>query len=136
MNQIARDVSPEYNNTQNCKRRYDTTIMKTAIEKTDFLIILCTCPVNKADYITNHLIAHQLAGCINQIPNIKSTFRWEGKVNVEEETLLIIKSTANKWEEIKNVIISVHPYDIPEILAIPIVKGETKFLGWLLEQLV
>lgn len=100
--------------------------------KSEYLIVLNTCPGSiTAKNIATDLVANKLAACVQVIPGIQSFFRWVGKVDNKEEYLLIIKTTAGCYEEVEKSIKALHPYELPEIVAVPISTGLSGYLKWL-----
>ena len=88
-----------------------------------YIIIFCTCPDKLiAEKIASQLITKKLAACINIIPTITSIYEWQGKIEKSEEYLLIIKTKAELYEQMQTFICENHPYEIPEIIAIPITQ--------------
>lgn len=100
--------------------------------KPKYLLVLSTCPGSiTAKSIANELISNQLAACVQVVPGVQSFFRWVGKVDNKEEHLLLIKTTAEKYQELESRIIALHPYELPEIVAIPISDGLAGYLSWI-----
>lgn len=98
----------------------------------DPIIILTTVSSKKeAELIGSKLIDKELAACVNIIPNIKSIYYWEGKINKDSEYLLIIKTVKRAEEDIFENIRKLHSYDTPEMISIPITGGEKSYLNWL-----
>ena len=98
----------------------------------DPIIILTTVSSKKeAELIGSKLINKELAACVNIIPNIKSIYRWEGKINEDSEYLLIIKTVKRVEEDVFENICKLHSYDTPEMISIPITGGEKSYLNWL-----
>ena len=96
------------------------------------IIILTTASSNKeAEIIGSKLIDKKLAACVNIIPNIKSIYYWEGKINKDSEYLLIIKTVQRVEEKIFKKICKLHSYDTPEMISIPVTGGEKNYLNWL-----
>lgn len=97
-----------------------------------YQIILCTCPEQKtAKDIAEQLISSQLAACVNIAPGISSIYQWQGKIEYSQEHLLIIKSHSSKYQNIENKIKQMHPYELPEIIAVPIELGLPEYLQWI-----
>ena len=95
-------------------------------------IILCACPnPSVAEIIAHKLVEQRLAACVNLISAMQSVYRWENKVVVDNEILLIIQSTSSCFDELSKVILSLHPYSIPEIISLPIQQGTVPYLTWL-----
>jgi periplasmic divalent cation tolerance protein len=100
--------------------------------KTEYLIVLNTCPGSiTAKRIAQDLIANNLAACVNVIPEIYSYFKWGSTIKNEEEYLLIIKTTADAYPRVEKKILSLHPYELPEIIAVPFSIGFEGYLNWI-----
>lgn len=99
----------------------------------EFVVILCTAPHGQSEEIANVLIEERLAACVN-ISEVKSYFRWEGEQCIEREDLLMIKTTKKKIKEIISRITELHSYEIPEIIALPIIEGYDNYLKWVEEE--
>lgn len=98
----------------------------------DFQLILSTCPDSAtAERIANTLVEEKLAACVNILPQAQSVYRWRGKVETGSETLVLIKSKAVNFGSIATRIQSLHPYELPEIIAVPITEGSPEYLSWL-----
>ncbi|MFH0855362.1 MAG: divalent-cation tolerance protein CutA [Candidatus Omnitrophota bacterium] len=96
------------------------------------IIILITAKERKeAEKIAKSLIKNKLAACVNIVSGIKSFFLWQGKLNQVEETLLIVKSRKEKFNKIAKLVKASHSYDVPEIIAMPIVSGFKPYLSWI-----
>jgi periplasmic divalent cation tolerance protein len=78
-------------------------------------------------------VEEHLAACVNLVPGVSSIYRWQGKVEKAQECLLVIKTTAARFEAVKNRIQSLHTYDTPEIIALPITAGDADYLKWITE---
>lgn len=103
-------------------------------EQTEHLLVINTCPGSiTAKNIANHLVADNLVACIQVMPGVQSYFRWAGKVEVADEHLLFIKTTAQCYAEVEKVILSLHPYELPEIITVPISGGLSGYLSWITE---
>lgn len=85
----------------------------------------------EAEKIANKLIEGKLAACVNIIDNISSMFWWQGKVDRAKEVLLVIKSKKSKLPQIIKRVQPLHSYEVPEIIALPIIGGEKKYLRWI-----
>jgi periplasmic divalent cation tolerance protein len=86
--------------------------------------------------IANALVEAREAACVNIVPGIRSIYRWEGKVCDEQELLLVIKSTRDRFEAVRARIRQVHTYQVPEVVAVDIETGDPDYLAWLRGQLV
>ena len=84
-----------------------------------------------AEKIAKALVEKRLAGCVQIIGPIASTYRWKGAIETAEEWLCFIKSKKALYGELEKAIVEIHPYEIPEIIALPIVAGSKGYLEWL-----
>ena len=100
------------------------------------IIIFCTTPDQKtAQKIAQNLVENHLAACCNILNEVKSVFNWQGKVQIENECLMIVKSVSDKFKQIEKMIIELHPYEIPEIIATDISLGSANYLNWIKENI-
>lgn len=98
------------------------------------ILVLCTCPNQAvAEEISQQLLQKRLAACINSIAGVTSSYRWQGKIETEAEVLMIIKSTSEQYPVLQNEIAQLHPYELPEILAVTIDTGLPSYLNWIVE---
>jgi len=96
------------------------------------LLVLTTCPGNiTAKKIANELVMERLAACVQVIPGVQSFFRWVGKVDNSEELVLLIKTTTDRYPALQERIVSLHPYELPEIITVPISGGLQGYLDWI-----
>lgn len=103
----------------------------------DIIVIYNTVPNKKiAKNIIKILMKHKLAACVSMIDNVKSTFSWDGEVCEEKEVLLMIKTRRENYGKVKLVIEDVHPYSVPEIIAVPVVDCSEDYLKWLVKETV
>lgn len=72
----------------------------------------------------------RLAACVNRLPGIRSTYRWQGVVTTDSEELLLIKTTARRFDALKTRLLELHPYELPELLAVPVAHGHDAYLDW------
>lgn len=99
---------------------------------TDKRIVLSTAASEEeARKIARHLVEHQLAACVNIVPQIESVYRWLGKVESSREWLLLIKTTAEKFSDVHDAIRELHSYDLPECISIAIDDGSAEYLAWI-----
>ncbi len=85
----------------------------------------------QGNLIARELVSRRHAACVNMVPGVKSFYRWQGQVCRDTEYLLIIKTMAAEYEAVTEAIQELHSYDLPEILAFDISRGEPKFLDWI-----
>jgi periplasmic divalent cation tolerance protein len=99
-------------------------------------MVLCTVPdADTAGAIATTLVSEQLAACVNIVSGITSVYRWQGAVESAAECLLLIKTHAHSWPAIESRIQSLHPYELPEIIAVPIETGQQDYLQWITDSL-
>ena len=99
---------------------------------TDKRIVLSTAgSEDEARNLARHLVEHQLAACVNIIPQIESIYRWQGKVESSQEWLLLIKTTAERFPAVRDAIRELHSYELPECVALTIENGSPLYLQWL-----
>lgn len=95
------------------------------------VVFVTTSNAREAKAIARRLIGSKLAACVNVTQPNRSIYRWKGKIEEARETLLIIKTRRDLFEEIKAAILGVHTYEVPEIICLPIVDGSTEYLSWI-----
>jgi periplasmic divalent cation tolerance protein len=104
---------------------------------TDLRIALCTVPdETTAGQIANTLVSEKLAACVNIIPSVVSVYRWKDAVEHGQELLLLIKTSASVWPLLETRILELHPYELPEIIAVPIHSGQTDYIQWIKNNLI
>ncbi len=95
-------------------------------------LVLCTCPdASTASRLARALVEERLAACVNVVGGVASTYRWNGEVHVDDEVLLVIKTMADRFEAMQARLVALHPYDVPEVLAIEPAGGAAPYLAWL-----
>jgi len=95
------------------------------------LVVLITCPSSAvAQRIGRTLVEERLAACVNLVPGLLSIYRWEGKVCRDAETLLLIKTRRHCLAALARRVAAIHPYSVPEILALPVQAGSRPYLKW------
>ncbi len=98
---------------------------------TDVVAVLVTVPdAGKAAELARALVEERLAACGNVVAGVRSIYRWEGKVQDEGEALLVLKTARRRFPDLLARIRSLHPYEVPEILAIPVEEGHGAYLDW------
>src|SRR5512139_2278609 len=99
---------------------------------TDALVVLVTTPSpERAAEIARALVEERLAACGNVVPGLRSIYRWEGKVQDDQEALLVLKTTRARFEALRARVIALHPYEVPEVLALPVEAGSARYLAWI-----
>ena len=98
------------------------------------LLCFCTCPdAASAERIATVLVEERLAACVNILPGLRSVFRWQGSVQRESEVLLLIKTTRSRYPALQARLPQLHPYELPELLAVESVFGLPAYLQWVVE---
>ena len=93
--------------------------------------MLVTCPSRAvARRMAARLIERRLAACVNLVPAVESVFRWQGKTERCREALLVMKTTAARFIALKRAVLALHPYHVPEIIALPVTAGHAPYLDW------
>jgi periplasmic divalent cation tolerance protein len=96
------------------------------------IVVLTTCPDEAtASRIARNLVESGLAACVSRIGPVHSTYRWQGAIQDEPEVLLVIKTVTARYSELEMRLKSLHPYEVPEIVALPLVAGSAEYLAWL-----
>lgn len=96
------------------------------------LVVLSTCPDEAtAERIANALVSERLAACVNRLAGVVSTYRWKGEVQRDSEQLLIIKTTRERFDALRARIVALHPYELPEVVAVDIAAGLDRYLAWI-----
>ena len=97
-----------------------------------YIIALCTCPdAQTATIIADRLVADSYAACVNIVPSVMSVYQWQGKIEHDEELLLIIKTRQDCYPELETIVQQLHPYELPEIIAVSIESGLNDYLKWI-----
>jgi len=100
--------------------------------KKKYIVVFITAAgVKQADAIAEVLVRKRLAACVNIIKGVTSVFRWQGKIDRAQETLLIVKTTAGRFRALSGAVTAVHSYEVPEIIAVPVVAGLKPYLEWI-----
>lgn len=101
------------------------------VPENECLVVLCTCPDGApATQLAESLVGERLAACVNRVPGVASCFRWQGEVQHETETLLLIKTTRARLAALTARVRELHPYELPEVIAVPVMGGLEKYLDW------
>lgn len=101
-----------------------------------YQIVLCTCPDRGcAERIANALLRQKLAACVSVLPGVVSWFWWNGKVDSADEHLLVVKTRADAFQKIQETVGKLHPYELPEVLAVPIADALAAYLRWVDESM-
>jgi periplasmic divalent cation tolerance protein len=98
----------------------------------DALLCLCTCPdAATAERLAASLVEERLAACVSLVPGLRSIYRWQGAIQRDEELLLLIKTTRARYPALQARLPALHPYELPELLAVEVADGLPAYLRWL-----
>jgi len=99
---------------------------------TDKRLVLTTCgSEEEAERIAQYLVENRLAACVNVIPQIKSIYRWQDKVESAREWLLVVKTTSKNFDQVRDAIRGLHSYEVPECISLMIDDGSATYLEWI-----
>jgi periplasmic divalent cation tolerance protein len=99
---------------------------------TEYCLVLCACPdAETARIVAEALVMERRAACVNILPGLTSVYPWQGAIETAEEHLLLIKTETGAFDDLDAFIKARHPYEIPEIIAIPIKQGSADYLDWM-----
>lgn len=98
----------------------------------EFIVIYCTVPNrNEGREIARALVKHKIVACVNIIDKIESIFLWDGELTEEKEAMMIIKTKKDMFENVNSVIQKLHSYNVPEVIAMPIIEADDTYLKWI-----
>jgi periplasmic divalent cation tolerance protein len=101
-----------------------------------YRLVISTCPdMETAESLAAMLVGEKLAACVSILPGARSIYEWQGKVEKESELILLIKSRDDRLPQLKERLLEIHPYELPEIIAVPIEGGLQTYLSWIDTQL-
>jgi periplasmic divalent cation tolerance protein len=99
------------------------------------LIVMTNMPdAQSAQAMAHSLVEQKLAACVNCLPGVRSVYRWQGAVEEADEITLLIKTTQARCAELETAIRQAHPYDVPEIIAMPVIAGWPSYLDWVVKE--
>lgn len=99
---------------------------------TDAIVVLVTAPsADEAARLARAVVEERLAACGNVLPQLRSIYRWQGAVHDEPEAMLILKTTVAQFEKLRARVVELHPYETPEVLALPVAAGHAPYLAWI-----
>ena len=102
---------------------------------TNARMVYATCPDREtARTIASALVDQHEAACVNIVPSLESVYRWQGKIEIDSELLLLIKTRADRVADVERRVAQLHPDDVPEVVAVAIRDGSQAYLDWLEEQ--
>lgn len=101
----------------------------------NLLVVYITCPsYEAAETLSRQLLEEKLAACCNILQGVRSLFWWENKIDEDEESLIIVKTQKTRLNELVEFVQEHHPYDVPEVIALPIVGGSQEYLDWVKQE--
>jgi periplasmic divalent cation tolerance protein len=89
--------------------------------------------LDKATETGRQLVSERLAACVQLVPGVTSIYRWEGMLRHDSEVLMLLKTTSERWTELRDRLTELHPYETPEVLAVPVEHGCFKYVAWVRE---
>ena len=100
---------------------------------TDVRVVLCTVPSRDvAERLAHSLLEEKLVACVNVLPGVRSMYRWQGAIEEAGELLLLMKTASDRYDALEERIRELHPYDVPEVLAVDVADGSAGYLAWVL----
>jgi periplasmic divalent cation tolerance protein len=100
------------------------------------VVILITTSIDEeAERIANELLTQRKAACVNIIPKVRSLFWWKGKLDSADEAVLIVKTKASLVDQIVSLVREAHSYEVPEVIALPLIGGNRDYLNWMSDEL-
>ncbi len=102
---------------------------------TGYLVVLITVPTDRGEELASFIVENKLGACVNVVPEVSSIYWWKGEIERDRESLLVVKTSAERFGELMKKVKEVHPYTVPEIVALPIVAGNPDYLRWIEESL-
>ena len=96
-------------------------------------VLLSTCPSQEAERLATFLVEKGHAACVNILPQVTSVYRWEGKIQRDGESLLVIKCPRERAEDVTRALVEEHPYDVPEVIVLKVKGGNPAYLDWVIE---
>jgi periplasmic divalent cation tolerance protein len=98
----------------------------------DPVVVLVTGPAgDEMRTLAEQVVSARLAACVNLVDGVVSVYRWEGAVQTDREVLAVMKTTRDRLPALRNRVVALHPYDVPEFVAVPIVDGSKEYLDWM-----
>lgn len=98
----------------------------------EYFFVVSTCPNDEvAKKLANQIVDEGLAACVNIVPGVISVYKWQGQKEQDSEVILFLKTTQDKVEALKDFVFREHPYELPELIAVPIKDGLSGYLDWI-----
>jgi len=97
----------------------------------EFFVALCACPDGEtARRIGHDLVEGSLVACVNVVPGLRSIYRWNDSIRDDQEVLMILKTAADRLPDARQRLVALHPYEVPEVVALPVADGHDAYLSW------
>ena len=97
-------------------------------------LVLCTVPDREVGQrVARTLVDEKLAACVNVVPGLHSTYRWQGTIETADEALLLVKTTAERFAALRDRLVALHPYELPEVIAVDVAAGSPAYLEWVVD---
>lgn len=95
-------------------------------------VVLSTCPdLPTAQHIATELVSRRVAACVNLVPGVTSVYRWQGEIQTDSEVLMVMKTDSAHYPALEQAVRELHPYELPEIVAVTLDDGSAKYLRWI-----
>jgi periplasmic divalent cation tolerance protein len=98
----------------------------------DIVVVYVTAPESEAPRLARALVEREVAACVNIVPQIRSIYTWDGKVEDGTESLLIIKTARARFDALREAVVGLHSYQVPEVIALPVVAASAPYRDWVL----
>ena len=99
------------------------------------VVVFSTFPsTDQAAEVARTLVTEQLAACVNLVSPVRSIYRWQGAVHDDSEALAVIKTTTERVDALRTRLVELHPYEVPEVIALPVTGGHAPYLAWIAAQ--
>ena len=105
------------------------------MEENKYVVVLITSTIEEAPRVAEALLAQRKAACVNILPAVSSLFWWQGRLDSAQENLLVVKTKASLLNEVVGLVKGLHSYDVPEVIALPIIGGNKDYLEWIGKEL-
>lgn len=99
----------------------------------EILLVSVSCPPAQAEPLAAALVEARVAACVQVLPGVRSVYRWQGALQRDDESLLLIKTAAARFDALKAAVLAHHPYELPEIVAVNPASGHAPYLDWVVE---
>jgi periplasmic divalent cation tolerance protein len=113
--------------------RFRGLIAAVQRESDELIVVYVTAPEERAVELAGRLVKQRVAACVNVLPRVRSIYRWEGQLEDSDEALLIIKAPRAGFDALERAVRALHPYEIPEIIAVPVVAAHAPYAAWVAE---